>query len=119
MRMSYWSSDVCSSELVDMADTGRRTAALLDKILTEGKPAKAHRQLDFLIPLSWQCTMAEPSGPIYDRMTALEVDGVWSTSYLPGFPAADIVDCGPTVLAYGSTQADAEDRKSTRLNSSH
>src|SRR3546814_11567533 len=52
--------------------------------------------------------MAEPSGPIYDRMTALEVDGVWSTSYLPGFPAADIVDCGPTVLAYGSTQADAD-----------
>src|SRR3546814_16671311 len=70
---------------VDMAATGRRTAALLDKILTEGKPATAHRQLDFLIPLSWQCTMAEPSGPLYDRLTALEVDGVWSTSYLPGF----------------------------------
>lgn len=93
---------------VDMADTGRRTAALLDKILGEGKPYKAFRQLDFLIPLSWQCTMAEPSGPIYDRMTVLEAGGVWSASYLPGFPAADIVDCGPTVLAYGASQADAD-----------
>lgn len=93
---------------IDMADTGRRTAALLDKILHEGMPAKAYRQIDFLIPLSWQCTMAEPSGPIYDRMTALESGGVWSVSYLPGFPAADIHDCGPSVLAYGATQGDAD-----------
>lgn len=93
---------------IDMADTGRRTAALLDKILAEGIPAKSYRQLDFLIPLSWQCTMAEPSGPIYDRLTALETGGVWSASYLPGFPAADIADCGPTVLAYGAAQADAD-----------
>lgn len=93
---------------VDMADTGKRTAALLDKILVEGVPAKSYKQLDFLIPLSWQCTMAEPSGPIYDRMAALEAGGVWSASYLPGFPAADIADCGPSVLAYGTTQADAD-----------
>lgn len=93
---------------VDMAATGRRTAVILDKILDEGVPAKAFRQLDFLIPLSWQCTMMEPSGPIYDRITALEGDGVWTASYLPGFPAADIADCGPSILAYGRTQADAD-----------
>jgi microcystin degradation protein MlrC len=93
---------------IDMADTGRRVAGLLDRILAEGAPAKAFRQLDFLIPLSWQCTMMEPSGPIYDRLAALETGGVWSASYLPGFPAADIADCGPTVLAYGATQADAD-----------
>ncbi|MEQ8397117.1 M81 family metallopeptidase [Thalassobaculum sp.] len=93
---------------IDMADTGRRTAAILDKILVEGVPFKAFRQLDFLIPLSWQCTMAEPSGPIYQRMAALETGGVWTASYLPGFPAADIADCGPTILAYGTTQADAD-----------
>ncbi len=93
---------------IDMADTGRRTADLLDRILAEGAPFKAYRQLDFLIPLSWQCTMMAPSGPIYDRMTAMERDGVWSTSYLPGFPAADFPDCGPTVFAYGATQADAD-----------
>ena len=93
---------------IDMADTGRRTAELLDRILAEGPPAKAYRQLDFLIPLSWQCTMMAPSGPIYERMTEMERDGVWTTSYLPGFPAADIPDCGPTVFAYGATAEDAE-----------
>jgi len=93
---------------IDMADTGRRTAEMLDRILVEGKPAKAYRQLDFLIPLSWQCTMMAPSGPIYDRMMAMETGGVWTTSYLPGFPAADIHDCGPSVFAYGATEAEAE-----------
>lgn len=93
---------------VDMADTGKRTAAVLERILKEGKPAKAYRQIDFLIPLSWQCTMMAPSGPVYDRMTAMETGGVWTTSYLPGFPAADIADCGPSIFAYGGTQEDAD-----------
>src|SRR4029079_9520697 len=26
----------------------------------------------------------------------------------PGFPAADFIDCGPSVVAYGATQADAD-----------
>lgn len=93
---------------VDMADTGRRTAAVLDRILAEGTPAKAFRQLDFLIPLSWQCTMMPPSGPIYDRMLAHVGGDVLTASYLPGFPAADIHDCGPTVLAYAATQTEAD-----------
>jgi microcystin degradation protein MlrC len=93
---------------VDMAETGRRTAALLDRILTEGAPAKAYRQLDFLIPLSWQCTMMAPADGIYERLLAGTGGTVWSGSFLPGFPAADIADCGPSVLAYGTTQADAD-----------
>lgn len=93
---------------IDMADTGRRTAEVLDRVLAEGAPAKAYRQLDFLIPLSWQCTMMAPSGPIYDRMTAMETGEVWTTSYLPGFPAADIADCGPSIFAYATSQAAAE-----------
>ena len=93
---------------VDMADTGRRTAALLDRILTEGAPAKAYRQLDFLIPLSWQCTMMEPAEGIYARLLAATGGPVWSGSFLPGFPAADIADCGPSILAYGTTQDDAD-----------
>jgi microcystin degradation protein MlrC len=80
----------------------------LDRILAEGAPAKAYRQLDFLIPLSWQCTMMAPSGPIYDRMTAMETGEVWTTSYLPGFPAADIADCGPSIFAYAASQEAAD-----------
>ncbi|NQW09032.1 MAG: M81 family metallopeptidase [Alphaproteobacteria bacterium] len=93
---------------VDMADTGRRTAVVLDRILVDGTPAKAFRQLDFLIPLSWQCTMMAPSGPIYDRMLDHVRGAVLTASYLPGFPAADIQDCGPTVLAYAETQDEAD-----------
>jgi microcystin degradation protein MlrC len=93
---------------VDMADTGRRTAALLDRILDRGAPAKAYRQLDFLIPLSWQCTMMEPGQGIYERLLTGTEGDVWSSSFLPGFPAADIADCGPSVLAYGTDQAAAE-----------
>jgi microcystin degradation protein MlrC len=29
-------------------------------------------------------------------------------SFAPGFPAADFADCGPSVFAYGATQADAD-----------
>ena len=29
-------------------------------------------------------------------------------SFAPGFPAADFRDCGPSVFAYGRTQADAD-----------
>ena len=93
---------------VDMAATGKRMAALLDRILNEGAPKKAFRQLDFLIPLSWQCTMMEPAEGIYRRMLEATNGDVWSASFLPGFPAADFADCGPNILAYGTTQEAAD-----------
>ncbi|MGE0714763.1 MAG: M81 family metallopeptidase [Alphaproteobacteria bacterium] len=94
---------------VDMAETGGRAAALLDRILREGrKPAKAYRQLPFLIPLTWQCTFIEPGKSLYDLCAALEGDDVPSVSFTPGFPAADIHHCGPAVFAYGWTQEAAD-----------
>jgi microcystin degradation protein MlrC len=38
----------------------------------------------------------------------LESDAVPTLSFAPGFPAADFGDCGPSVFAYGRTQADAD-----------
>ncbi len=35
-------------------------------------------------------------------------DAVPTLSFAPGFPAADFRDCGPSVFAYGRTQADAD-----------
>jgi len=35
-------------------------------------------------------------------------DAVPTLSFAPGFPAADFRDCGPSVFAYGKTQADAD-----------
>ncbi|ABD86757.1 M81 family metallopeptidase [Rhodopseudomonas palustris] len=93
---------------VDMADTGRAAARHLAKLLRAQRFAKAFRQLPFLIPISWQCTTIEPCQSIYQKLAALESVTVPTLSFAPGFPAADFADCGPSVFAYGATQADAD-----------
>src|SRR3984885_691258 len=94
---------------VDMADTGRASARHLALLLTsKQKFAKAFRQLPFLIAISWQCTNDQPTKGIYQKLAALESDAVPTLSFAPGFPAADFPDCGPSVFAYGKTQADAD-----------
>jgi microcystin degradation protein MlrC len=94
---------------VDMADTGRAAATHLALLLrTKQRFATAFRQLPFLIPLSWQCTTDEPCRGIYKKLTELESDAVPTLSFAPGFPAADFPGCGPSVFAYGKTQADAD-----------
>jgi microcystin degradation protein MlrC len=94
---------------VDMADTGRASARHL-ALLFNGKQkfAKAFRELPFLIPISWQCTSDQPNKSIYQALAALESDAVPTLSFAPGFPATDFPGCGPTVFAYGKTQADAD-----------
>jgi microcystin degradation protein MlrC len=94
---------------VDMADTGRAAARHLALLLrTRQRFAKAFRQLPFLIPISWQCTNDRPTKGIYQKLASLESDAVPTLSFAPGFPAADFAHCGPSVFAYGKTQADAD-----------
>lgn len=94
---------------VDMALTGARAAqALAGLIGTNLRPAKAFRQIPYLIPIAWQATAMEPCRSIYAELATLEGETVPSLSFLPGFPAADFPDCGPTVVAYGTTQAGAD-----------
>ena len=94
---------------VDMADTGRAAARHLARLLrTRRRLAKAFRQLPFLIPISWQCTNDQPAKGIYQKLAALESEAVPTLSFCPGFPAADFFHCGPSVFAYGQTQADAD-----------
>ncbi|HEX3116922.1 MAG TPA: M81 family metallopeptidase [Bradyrhizobium sp.] len=94
---------------VDMADTGRACAEHLALMLnTKQRFAKAFRQLPFLIPISWQCTIDQPAKGIYEKLAALQGEAVPTLSFAPGFPAADFKDCGPSVFAYGRTQADAD-----------
>lgn len=93
---------------VDMAITGARTARLLVEILQRGRPAKAMRRMDFLIPLSWQCTLNDPAKAVYRRLEEIEAEpDVASLSFLQGFPQADIAECGPVVVGYGWTDASA------------
>ena len=93
---------------IDMAVTGKRAVELLDRLLKEKRPVyRAYRQLDFLIPLVWQCTFIEPAKSIFDLVGELEAgekshnQGIVSVTHTPGFPPADIAQCGPALVVYG------------------
>jgi microcystin degradation protein MlrC len=97
---------------VDMAETGRRAAGVLDRILRDGTPpVKAFRKLPFLVPIVWQCTSIEPANSIYQRLRAMErvSPAIRSLSFTPGFPPADIAECGPAVIAYGDSVQTADE----------
>ena len=88
---------------IDMAETGGRAARLLDRLLKDRRPLyKAYRQLDFLIPLVWQCTLMEPAKGIFELIAETERgsdesggpagshnQGIVSITHTPGFPPAD------------------------------
>src|SRR5207237_610917 len=105
---------------IDMAETGGRAARLLDRLLKDRRPLyKAYRQIDFLIPLVWQCTLAEPAKGIFELIDEIEQgsrrgagsnrglpggshnQGIVSITHTPGFPPADIKECGPALVVYG------------------
>ena len=94
---------------VDRADTGRRCASHLHGLLSgNGAPFKAFRQIPYIIPLAWQCTLVEPAVTIIKTLENLEGGDAQSLSFTLGFPLADIHDCGPAVFGYGRTQASAD-----------
>ena len=94
---------------VDMAVTGTRAARLLARMIAEGrKPAKAFRQLPFMIPLTSGCTFQEPARSLYRQVSAEEGGKVWSTSFACGFNPADFYHAGPSALAYAEDQATAD-----------
>ena len=87
---------------IDMADTGRRTALHLDRLLNgSGGMHKAFRQIPFMIPLTWQCTTSEPMRSIMAMRDELEDAEAASLTVAAGFPAADIRHCGPSLIGYG------------------
>jgi len=96
---------------IDMAETGARAArSLLEMIRTGNRPAKAFRQLDFLIPVNGGCTDFGPAREIYHQiMPAMEREPrLAGLSFAVGFPHADFKDAGPTVIAYAEAEAVAE-----------
>ena len=100
---------------IDMAATGGRAAQLLDRLLRERRPLyKAYRQIDFLIPLVFQCTDAEPTKSVFalideiERGAASHNQGIVGIAHTPGFPPADIAQCGPALVVYGHDREAAE-----------
>lgn len=90
---------------VDMADTGARAAALLDRVLAGWRPQKAFRQAGFLVSLVAQCTLTEPARGLYALLADLERRHAISLGFSMGFPAADFADCGPSLVGYGADPA--------------
>src|SRR3546814_10256567 len=104
MRISDWSSDVCSSDL----------EALLDRIAeatgTAGEPVALGSSLKF-------CRLAEGGMDVYPRFGPTSE---WDTAAGQAIvEAAGGVVLDPRGRPLRYNQRDTVDRKSTRLNSSH
>jgi len=92
---------------IDMAQTGERAARLLCQLIEHqrrGLPAapKVLRRFDWLIPLPAQCSTIEPSRTLFAFLEELERRERVTLTLAPGFPMADISDCGMSVIAIGS-----------------
>jgi microcystin degradation protein MlrC len=87
---------------VDMADCGARAARVLHDLLRGAMVTSGLEQADFLIPLTSQSTLAEPLQSLMAQAQAAERSPVLSVGLAPGFPAADVTDCGPSVYACGT-----------------
>jgi microcystin degradation protein MlrC len=66
------------------------------------------------MPLTSQCTLIEPLRSLMELAQRLERAPVMSLCLTPGFPAADVPECGPSVFGYGR-DANALDRAATEL----
>jgi microcystin degradation protein MlrC len=87
---------------VDMADCGARAARVLHDLLRGATVTSGLEQADFLIPLTSQSTLAEPLQSLMAEAQAAERAPMLSVGLAPGFPAADVTDCGPSVYACGT-----------------
>lgn len=86
---------------VDMAATGARAMEALACILRRPVTARVHRPLPYLMPLTSQCTLIEPLASLMPRAAALERGSAVSLCLTPGFPLADVPECGPVVFGSG------------------
>ncbi|WP_270938075.1 M81 family metallopeptidase [Falsiroseomonas oryzae] len=95
---------------VDMKEAGARAMALLLARIARGTPfAKAFRQLDYLIPITSQCTLVAPMAEVMAARQSIAARlGAAELALCFGFPYADFADCGCAIAAYGVTQAAAD-----------
>src|SRR5262249_34843741 len=93
---------------VDWGAAGARCAEWLDRVAAWRRPARALRQSPFLVPVTAGCTYVEPAGGLYRRLREIEQESGVHLSLNMGFPPADICDVGPSITAYGKTQAAAD-----------
>jgi microcystin degradation protein MlrC len=89
---------------LDMALTGTRCMQRLLRCLNGEKLHHAFRQSSYLVPLHAQFTGAEPCQMLYEQVRQLADENRHEYLELAmGFTAADIADCGPSVVASAPT----------------
>jgi microcystin degradation protein MlrC len=94
---------------VDWGETGARVARWLDRVLAWGpSPAKAMRRMPFLIPVTAGCSLISPVKELYELLEAIETESGVHLNFTPGFPPADIAECGPAVFGYGADKGTVE-----------
>ncbi|MEX3017914.1 M81 family metallopeptidase [Gymnodinialimonas hymeniacidonis] len=92
---------------LDMADAGARAYRALTQILQGHGPAKAFRQIPYIIPMHAQFTGATPAGPLYAAVAAYDATGQWA-EFATGFSGGDCPSTGASVIAYAPSQTDAD-----------
>jgi microcystin degradation protein MlrC len=93
---------------IDMAETGRRAAQLLDATLKRGRPmAKASKTFNFLTGIPSQCSLIDPCQGLYQSLARIEQEYGLQLSFTPGFPMADFPECGMAVFGYAADEAKA------------
>ncbi|MEX3958892.1 M81 family metallopeptidase [Trinickia sp. EG282A] len=92
---------------VDMDECGARAARLLIERIMRGKPwAKAMAEINFVAPLTAQCTLVEPARSLMMLLKRTEGDErLASMSWASGFSLADVACRQQTVLSYGEDLA--------------
>jgi microcystin degradation protein MlrC len=89
---------------VDMGATGARAADHLDLLLRRQLaryPACAVRRPDFLIPPVSGCTLVDPARAVYADLCQRVSGKVRGLSLACGFPASDVAEVIPAIVAYG------------------
>lgn len=89
---------------VDMSDAGARSLRCLHDI-DEHSATPMRVPLPFLIPLTSQCTLVEPMAAVMAEVTRLERTPILSLNFTPGFPAADVAECGPAIFGYATDRS--------------
>ncbi len=102
---------------VDMHDRGREAIELLAATIRgEVTPVQAFRQLPLLTMPPLQCTLREPMQSLMDGLHRLEAEpGLLTATVAMGFPFADIVDAGVSVLVTADGDAELADQKADEL----
>lgn len=100
---------------IDQRETGKRAAKLMVQYLKNNiKPWPLFRALPLAISIEQQCTTADPCKTLFSFARQLESDrGVLSVSIILGFPYADVIDMGSSVIVIVDGENNMELAKKT------